>query len=74
MIFLGVKDSGYISIKFTSATGIVESGLVGVSLIFLGTFIVILALAVKPPNQSIFMKIDQLEMTWSGQVYGVPRV
>ena len=69
MIFLGIKDDGFIDIKSTLVEGHVKVGLVGVTLIFLGVLLAFVATVSKAGRHKVRIVREGTEIEWDGVAY-----
>ncbi len=67
MVILQIRDEGLIDIKSSIVSGQVKSGLVGISLIFLGVFVVIFGLALRKRTKIEITKGD-MKVSYSGHI------
>ena len=70
MIFLGIRDQGFIDIKATFVEGRVESGLVGVLLIFASAVICVMSLRAFDKPARIKIQRGDFQLEWEGHLHG----
>jgi hypothetical protein len=69
MIFMDIKDQGFIDIKSSLVSGNLQTGFVGVTLLFFGCIISIVGFLTKSPPHKLKIKKDSYELEWEGSVY-----
>ncbi len=71
MIYHGIRDEGAINISSAIITGKIKSGLVGVTLVFLGAMISLACIIVKPARQKVKIKTNNGYLEWEGTVNSI---
>lgn len=74
MIILGIKDKGIIDIKMAILTGRLETGSIGLSLIFFSIILVLINTSIGNKPHKIKVKKNGIEINWEGQIRSSARM